>query len=161
MIVSLLKVVSRVSPNGRSSHPSKFAVVSKLWAKSIQPITYRECNLVDEAASRSFLLGILKPVLGGPGPGRFVTVLSFSFYPGDDEGWWKDFYHALPEMTNIKIFCLAYSHEIVDSIERYASMAAEGCFSSTLERVYMRPVESEYSDVCCSFILIAGSDMST
>ena len=157
MIVDQLRVVSLVPQNNRSMHLSKFALISKLWSKSIQPVTYRESNLMDKSASRSFLFSILKPALKGPGPRCFITILSLSFYPGNEEGWWNSFYYALLEMINLKIFYLAYSHEIVNSIEPYASMAGEGRFSLTLEQVYMRLVWYEYYKVHHSFIFITLS----
>lgn len=146
-IVKLLTVDSGVSPDGRSSHPSKFAAVRKLWAKSVQSITYRECHLVEDSSSESFFGSISSPCLGTPGPGRFVVVFCISVDPGYDEVWWALFKGALPEMINLVTFCFAFTHSRADSIEQYADAARMQLFSPKLETVIARPLECECTEV--------------
>ena len=146
-IVSLLTVGSRVSPDDRSWHPSKFATVRKLWARSIQSVTYRECHLVYESSSQSFFDSILSPCLGAPGPGRFVVVFCVSVDPGYDEDWWALFKGALPEMNNLVTFCFAFTHKRMDSIELYTDAARTNLFPPMLENVIIRPLECEYVQV--------------
>ena len=146
-IVKLLTVNSCVSPDGRSSHPSKFAGVRRLWAKSIQSVTYRESHLIDDESSESFFGSILSPCLGAPGPGRFVIIFCILVDPGYDEDWWALFRGALPEMRNLITFCFAFTHSRADSIEQYADAARMQLFSSKLETVIARPLECEYTEV--------------
>lgn len=150
LIIKQLVLASRVSPDGRSSHPSKYAVVQKFWAKVIQSVLYRKCNLVDVDASKSFFGSVVHPLLGTPGPGRFVVVFSISFVPDRDQTWWALLRGALSEMTNLVTFCFAYSHKQEDSFEQYARIALSGLFSDSLKNIIIRPNEEECGEVSCS-----------
>ena len=143
--------MSHVSPDNCSSHPSKYAVVQKFWAKAIQSILYGKCNLVDADTSKSFFGSVVHPFLGTPGPGRFVVVFFISFVPNRDQTWWALLCGALSEMKNLIIFCFAYSHKQEDSFEQYAQIALRGLFSNSLENIIIRPDEEECCQVGHSF----------
>jgi len=134
-----------------SCHPLKFASVQRFWARSIQHLVYKECNLVDTEVSKSFFNSIVFPCLGAPG--CFVVVFSISFVPDHDHAWWTLFCSALPEMTGLVTFCFTYSHEQKDLIEWYAEVARDDLFSDKLENLIIRPKESESGWVCHSHIL--------
>jgi len=152
-IVSLLTVGSWVSPDDRSWHPSKFATVQKLWARSIQSVTYQECHLVCESSSHSFFNSILSPCLGAPGPGCFVVVFCVSVDLGYNKDWWALFKGALPDMNNLVTFCFEFTHKHMDSIELYADAAQTNLFPPVLENVIIRLLECEYVQVSIRCLL--------
>jgi hypothetical protein len=152
-IVSLLTVGSRVSSDNQSWHPSKFATVWQLWARSIQSVTYQECHLVCESSSQSFFNSILSPCLGALGPGHFVVVFCVSADPGYNEDWWALFKGALPEMNNLVMFCFAFTHKHMDLIELYADAAQTNLFPPVLENVIIRLLERKYVQVIIHCLL--------
>ena len=105
---------------------------------------------MDVDASKSFFGSVVHPLLGTPGPGRFVVVFSISFVPDRDQTWWALLRGALSEMTNLVTFCFAYSHKQEDSFEQYARIALSGLFSDSLKNIIIRPNKEECGEVSCS-----------